>query len=62
MRRPARRNTQLGSRNFVTARVDGLVMLSTWAVTRHETALWTTARTGLVLGLDLGVRFFSGDL
>ncbi len=48
----------LGRRLFVAARADALVMLSSWTVRLNETAVWTTPRVGLVVGFDLGVRFF----
>jgi hypothetical protein len=48
----------LGRRYFVAARADALVMLSSWAVRLNETSVWTTPRVGLVIGFDLGVRFF----
>ena len=48
----------LGPRYFVAARVDGLVMLSHWTVTLNETAVWTTPRVGVLVGLDVGVRLF----
>ena len=43
---------------FVTARLDGLVMLSRWTVRLNETTVWTTPRVGALVGLDLGVHFF----
>jgi hypothetical protein len=48
----------LGRRFFVAARADALVMLSSWTVRLNETTVWTTPRVGLVVGFDLGVRFF----
>jgi hypothetical protein len=48
----------LGRRLFVAARADALVMLSSWTVRLNETTVWTTPRVGLVVGFDLGVRFF----
>jgi hypothetical protein len=48
----------LGRRYFVAARADALVMLSSWTVRLNETTVWTTSRVGLVVGFDLGVRFF----
>jgi len=48
----------LGRLYFVAARADALVMLSSWTVRLNETAVWTTPRVGLVVGFDLGVRFF----
>ena len=48
----------LGRRYFVAARADALVMLSSWTVRLNETTVWTTPRVGLVVGFDLGVRFF----
>ena len=48
----------LGRRYFVAARADALVMLSSWTVRLNETSVWTTPRVGLVVGFDLGVRFF----
>jgi hypothetical protein len=48
----------LGRRWFVSARVDGLVMLSSWTVALNDVAAWTTPRVSVLLGLDVGVRFF----
>jgi hypothetical protein len=47
-----------GERTFLAARVDGLVMISSWTVTLNQTAAWTTPRVGAVIGLDFGIRFF----
>ena len=47
----------VGGRYFAAARLDGLVMLSTWRVTLNETATWTTPRVGALIGLDVGARF-----
>jgi hypothetical protein len=46
-----------GGRYFATARLDGLVMLSTWTVTLNQTAAWTTPRVGALIGVDVGARF-----
>jgi hypothetical protein len=46
-----------GGRYFAAARLDGLVMLSTWTVTLNQTATWTTPRVGALIGLDVGARF-----
>jgi len=46
-----------GGRYFAAARLDGLVMLSTWTVTLNRTAAWTTPRVGALIGLDVGARF-----
>ena len=46
-----------GGRYFAAARLDGLVMLSTWTVTLNETATWTTPRVGALIGVDVGARF-----
>jgi hypothetical protein len=46
-----------GGRYFAAARVDGLVMLSTWTVTLNNTATWTTPRVGALIGVDVGVTF-----
>jgi hypothetical protein len=48
----------LGARLFAAAHVDGLVMLSSWTVALNDTAVWTTPRFAVLLGFDLGVRFF----
>jgi len=47
----------LGYRYFAAARVDGLVMLSTWTVALNQTSVWTTPRISALVGLDLGARF-----
>jgi hypothetical protein len=49
---------ELGGRTFVTARLDGVVMLSTWTVTLNQEAAWTTPRVGALIGVDVGARFF----
>jgi len=46
-----------GGRYFAAARVDGLVMLSTWTVTLNKTAAWTTPRVGALIGVDVGATF-----
>ncbi len=46
-----------GGRYFAAARLDGLVMLSTWTVTLNQTAAWTTPRVGALIGVDVGARF-----
>ena len=46
-----------GGRYFAAARLDGLVMLSTWTVTLNQIAAWTTPRVGALIGLDVGARF-----
>jgi hypothetical protein len=43
---------------FAAARVDGVVMTSSWTVTVNEAAMWTTPRVGALLGVDFGARFF----
>lgn len=48
----------VGNRLFVSARADGLVMLSPWAVTLNHRVVWTTPRMGGMMGLDLGLYFF----
>jgi hypothetical protein len=48
----------LGGRYFVSGRVDGLVMLSTWTVTVNQATAWTTPRLGGLIGVDVGARFF----
>jgi hypothetical protein len=48
----------VGTRLFVTARGDGLVMLSPWAVTLNHAVVWTTPRIGGMIGLDFGLYFF----
>jgi hypothetical protein len=45
-------------RFFASARVDGLVMLTTWTVTLNDGIVWTTPRVGGLAGLDFGVNFF----
>lgn len=47
-----------GSRYFVSARAEGLVMLAPWAVRLNDTVVWTTPRVAELLGLDFGVKFF----
>ena len=49
---------ELGGPYFVAARVEGLVMLSSWTVALNDVAAWTTPRVGVLLGLDVGARFF----
>jgi hypothetical protein len=44
-------------RYFAAARVDGLVMPSTWTVTVNQLPVWTTPRVGALIGLDVGTRF-----
>ncbi|HEY4393060.1 MAG TPA: hypothetical protein VGP64_03315 [Polyangia bacterium] len=48
----------LGRRYFVAARIDAVLMLSSWTVTLNETAAWTTPRVGALVGVDLGGRIF----
>ena len=48
----------LAGRFFAGAHVDGLVMLSPWTVALNGGAVWTTPRFGLLLGVDVGARFF----
>jgi hypothetical protein len=48
----------LGDRFFASARVDGLVMLTSWTVTVNQTTAWTTPRVGALFGVDFGARFF----
>jgi hypothetical protein len=48
----------LGDRYFVAARLDGLVMVSSWTVTIDGEAAWTTPRVGALIGVDVGARFF----
>jgi hypothetical protein len=48
----------LGSRYFLSARAEGLVMLSSWSVALNDAVVWTTPRVGELLGLDFGVNFF----
>jgi hypothetical protein len=48
----------LGRRYFVSARAEGLVILSPWSVTLSDTVVWTTPRVGELLGLDFGLNFF----
>ena len=47
----------MGDRFFATARLDGLVMLSTWEVDINKVAAWTTPRVGVLIGVDVGVKF-----
>lgn len=49
---------QLGDRFHMTARADGLVMISPWTVQVNTFPYWTTPRLGAVLGIDLGASFF----
>jgi hypothetical protein len=46
-----------GGRYFAAARVDGLIMLSSWTVTLNQAAAWTTPRVAALIGLDVGARF-----
>ena len=46
-----------GDRYFAAARLDGLVMLSSWTVTLNRAAAWTTPRVGALIGLDVGAHF-----
>lgn|SRR6185312_129799 len=48
----------LGDRYFVQARADGLVMLSSQAVSLNQATVWTTPRFGALLGIDVGARLF----
>jgi hypothetical protein len=47
-----------GDRYFAAARVDGLVMLTSWTVTLNQSVAWTTPRVGTLIGVDVGARFF----
>jgi hypothetical protein len=45
------------ARYFAAARVDGLVMLTSWTVTLNQAPAWTTPRVGALVGVDVGARF-----
>jgi hypothetical protein len=45
-------------RVIVSARADGLVMLSRWNVALNETLFWTAPRLGGLFGLDVAYKFF----
>jgi hypothetical protein len=48
---------ELGGGFSVGARVDGLAMLSRWAVTLNGSVTWTTPPIGALIGFDLGFNF-----
>jgi hypothetical protein len=47
----------LGTRLFLAAHVEGLVVLTKWQVTLDRMLLWTSPRLVGSAGLDMGVRF-----
>jgi len=49
---------EFGGRYFVTARAEGLVVLSRWSVTLNEVSVWSTPRLGALIGVDVGARLF----
>jgi hypothetical protein len=49
---------ELGGGYFAAARLDGLLMLSPWAVTLDESTIWTTPRLSTLVGIDLGAELF----
>jgi hypothetical protein len=51
-------SAELGGPIFATVRVDGLVMLSSWTVSLNDAAAWTTPRVSMLVGVDIGARFF----
>ena len=42
----------------VSVHADGLVMLSHWNVVLNDTVVWDVPRVGIVVGLDVALRFF----
>jgi len=44
-------------RFVVSAHTDGLVMLARWNVVLNDAAVWSVPRVGVVLGVDLALRF-----
>jgi hypothetical protein len=49
---------EFGDLYFVSARIEPLVMLSSWTVTLDENSVWTAPPVGVSIGLDAGARFF----
>jgi hypothetical protein len=47
----------LGHVVFVTARAEGLLIVTRWRVYLDQAAVWTSSRFTETLGLDVGVRF-----
>ncbi|MBN2574043.1 MAG: hypothetical protein JXP73_05705 [Deltaproteobacteria bacterium] len=47
----------LGSRVYVAARAEGLLLVTRWRVTLDDTPVWTSSRFAETIGLDVGVRF-----
>jgi len=45
-------------RVIVSVHADGLVMLSRWNVVLNDAVVWSVPRVGVVVGLDLALRFF----
>lgn len=45
-------------RFIVSVHADGLVMPSRWNVVLNDSVVWTAARVGAVVGVDLALRFF----
>jgi hypothetical protein len=48
---------EFGERYFASARIEGLVMLSSWTVTLNDSVAWKTPRISGLVGLDFGVFF-----
>jgi hypothetical protein len=42
----------------VGVHADGLVMLSHWNVVLNDAVVWDVPRIGVVVGLDVALRFF----
>jgi len=47
----------LGSRIYVAARAEGLIVITRWQVALDNAVVWTSSRFAGTLGLDVGVRF-----
>jgi hypothetical protein len=45
-------------RFMVGVHADGLVMLSRWNVVLNDAVVWSVPRVGVVVGLDVSLRFF----
>jgi hypothetical protein len=48
----------LGRRVYVTARAEGLLIVTRWRVTLDQTPVWTSSRFAETIGLDVGVRLW----
>ncbi len=45
-------------RFMLSVHADGLVMLSRWNVVLNDAVVWSVPRVGVVVGLDVALRFF----